>query len=127
LESLKKDNSLLEIDNNSEDRPWGKYEILLDSKYCKVKKITVNSGKRISYQYHKRRSEVWVIVSGNGIAMIDNEKRNVTSGDIVNIEKKEKHRIECTSRDNLVFIETQLGDYFGEDDIVRIDDDYGRS
>ena len=81
--------------NYIEERPWGMFEVLLDSDDCKVKRITVYPGKRLSYQYHNKRNEVWTVVSGNATI-------------------------------TLVFIEVQYGSYFGEDDIVRIEDDYDR-
>tara|TARA_B100000686_G_scaffold350370_2_gene446167 strand:- start:1933 stop:2277 length:345 start_codon:yes stop_codon:yes gene_type:complete len=111
---------------NFEERPWGSYTVLLDSNSCKVKKIVVNPSHRLSYQIHKKRSEYWVIVSGEGEVIIDDKSRQVTSGDFVKICRNEKHRIYNNSKTELVFIETQLGDYFGEDDIIRIEDDYNR-
>jgi len=109
-----------------EKRPWGSYTVLLDSVMCKVKKIVVNPMHRLSYQLHKKRSEYWVIVSGAGEVTIEDKIKTVCAGDIVKICKNEKHRIFNSGEAELVFIETQLGDYFGEDDIVRLDDDYSR-
>ena len=109
-----------------ENRPWGFYEILIDNPKYKVKRISVNRGERLSYQYHLERDENWVIVEGEGRVTIDNEDIPVSKGSTVSIKRMQKHRIECTSDSCLVFIETQTGEYFGEDDIVRIEDDYGR-
>ncbi len=109
-----------------EIRPWGEYRILEDSDECKVKRISVLSGSRLSYQYHHKREEVWVIVKGSGIVTIDDKIVDVSPGSIVHIRKEQKHRIENTGKENLEFIEVQLGDYFGEDDIVRLQDDYNR-
>jgi len=110
-----------------EQRPWGTYEILLDDEKSKVKKITVDSEKRLSYQTHEKRSEYWVIVEGTGQVTIDGMTSLAIAGDAFIIEQGIPHRIHNTGTLPLVFIETQLGIYFGEDDIVRLDDDFGRS
>ena len=107
-------------------RPWGRYQVLLDSEDCKVKKIWVEPGHRLSYQYHHQRSEVWTIVSGEGILTLDGKETQVGPGTVVQIPLKAKHRIHNSGQEQLVFVETQLGTYFGEDDIVRIEDDYER-
>tara|TARA_Y100001938_G_C8095714_1_gene437994 strand:- start:1200 stop:1541 length:342 start_codon:yes stop_codon:yes gene_type:complete len=107
-------------------RPWGKYEILLSEKNCKVKKISVNPGAALSYQYHLKRAEDWVIVQGHGIVTIDEDVFNVGPGSSIHIPLLSKHRMKNTSDCELVFIEVQTGEYFGEDDIVRIEDNYGR-
>ena len=109
-----------------EIRPWGEYRILEDSDECKVKRISVTPGSRLSYQYHHKREEVWVVVKGVGIVTIDDKTTDVSSGSIIHIRKEQKHRIENTGSKSLEFIEVQLGDYFGEDDIVRLQDDYSR-
>jgi mannose-6-phosphate isomerase-like protein (cupin superfamily) len=110
----------------NEFREWGQFEVLLDSGTCKVKRITVNPGQRISYQYHHKRSEVWVIVQGKAELTINDTVIEVGKGFHVHIPKLSKHRIKNIGDTELVFIETQTGDYFGEDDIVRLSDDYGR-
>jgi len=108
-------------------RPWGYYEILTDAEDHKVKRITVLPEKRLSLQFHHKRSEHWVIVSGWGRVTRGEEKITVMPGSHVYIPTLMRHRIENTHLENpLVFIETQLGEYFGEDDIVRIEDDFGR-
>lgn len=107
-------------------RPWGHYEILLDSDKCKVKKITIKPTQRLSYQFHYNRKEIWTLISGAGILTLDEIHSNVSAGDVIQIDKKQKHRIHNNHDCDLVFIEVQLGSYFGEDDIVRIEDDYGR-
>jgi len=109
-----------------EKRPWGMFEILLDSDYCKVKRITVRPGGRLSYQYHHKRSEVWTIVSGEAYMLLDNKLSLHTYGDTILIPQGTKHRVENKGQVDLVFIEVQHGSYFGEDDIVRIEDDYNR-
>jgi mannose-6-phosphate isomerase len=113
--------------NYFEERPWGEFENLLDIEACKVKRITIKPQQRPSYQYHFKRSEIWVVVAGSGAVTIDDEIFEVAKGDVVTIPVEAKHRIKNTSDvDDLVFIEVQLGTYFGEDDIVRISDDYKR-
>jgi len=108
-------------------RPWGNYEVLLDDEDCKVKKITIKPKSRPSYQYHHKRSEIWIMVSGHGQVTLDDKERFVTSGDIIEVPIECRHRIENQDESkNLVFIEIQQGTYFGEDDIVRVSDDYDR-
>ncbi len=107
-------------------RPWGRYFILEESPIHKVKRIEVRPGKRLSYQRHKFRAEHWLIVQGEGIMTLDGEIRKVKVGDSVDIAIGELHRIENTSNQELIFIEVQTGTYFGEDDIERVEDDFGR-
>ena len=107
-------------------RPWGTYEVLLDDDNCKVKKITVRSGESPSYQYHHKRSEDWTVISGEGEVCLDGEKFTVTKGQSVHVPIEAKHTIKNCGEDDLVFIEIQTGVYFGEDDIVRLEDKYGR-
>lgn len=108
-------------------RPWGFYEILSDAETHKVKRITVYPGKRLSLQRHSRRSEHWFMISGEAVFTIDDKNINVKSGVSVDIPLGALHRIENTGNENFVFIEIQTGSYFGEDDIERIDDDFGRA
>ena len=109
------------------ERPWGTYQVLLDDDNCKVKKIVVNPGQVLSYQSHSRRNEDWVVVKGSGFVILDDKKLSITAGKHIHIPMLTKHRIGCESGlEPLVFIEVQTGDYFGEDDITRIDDMYGR-
>ena len=112
--------------NYIENRPWGKFEILVDSDCCKVKKITVKAGSRLSYQYHFKRSEVWTVVKGVATLTLNDEISMHTYGHTIIIPQGTKHRVENKGQDDLVFIEVQHGSYFGEDDIVRIEDDYNR-
>lgn len=111
-----------------EHRPWGYYEILSDDKPDhKVKRITVWPGKRLSLQYHMKRREHWVVVSGRGLVTVDGRQVNLGPDESIDISLRAHHRIENTGDVPLVFIEVQQGDYFGEDDIVRVEDDFGRS
>jgi mannose-6-phosphate isomerase len=108
-------------------RPWGEYFVLEDADTHKVKRIEVKPGGRLSYQYHHKRSEVWTIVSGVGRITLNGEVNDYEAGQVVQIPLGMKHRIENPSTDeNCVFVEVQLGSYFGEDDIVRVEDDYNR-
>jgi len=112
--------------NYIEERPWGKFENLLETDYCKVKQITVYPKQKLSYQYHEHRAERWVIVQGEAIVTIDDFDYTKVIGDAVKIPKGAKHRIWNPGDVNLIFIEVQTGAYFGEDDIIRLEDNYGR-
>lgn len=107
-------------------RPWGYYEILSDEADHKVKRITVYPGKRLSLQRHQKRSEHWYVVHGQGVVTLDQEERLLKAGDHVDIPVTMLHRMEGKGTENMVFIEVQTGSYFGEDDIERISDDFGR-
>jgi mannose-6-phosphate isomerase len=108
-------------------RPWGSYEVLADAAGYKVKTITVSPGHRLSYQRHSRRSEHWFVVAGTGALTLDGTVTTIRAGEAADVPVGAAHRIENTGPDPLVFVEVQHGNYFGEDDIVRLDDDYGRS
>ena len=108
-------------------RPWGAYEVLSDAADCKVKRITVDPGQRLSYQRHAQRSEHWFVVSGVGIVTLDDTRLAVGPGDAVDVPVHTAHRIRNDGRKPLVFVEVQTGSYFGEDDIERLSDDYGRA
>ena len=110
-----------------EKRPWGKYLNLYDGKDCKVKRIIVNPGENPSYQMHYKRSEVWVVVSGNGVVRLEDKIIEIEQGNVIQVPVMKKHTIINNSNKPLVFVEVQLGSYFGEDDIVRFEDKYGRS
>ena len=112
---------------NCTARPWGTYEVLLDADDCKVKRITVEQGQRLSYQYHMKRSEIWVVISGEGTVTLEDEEHNIFPGHIITIGPEQRHRVRASDTSRLVFIEIQRGSYFGEDDIVRISDDYDRA
>tara|TARA_B100001996_G_C18166087_1_gene402534 strand:+ start:167 stop:523 length:357 start_codon:yes stop_codon:yes gene_type:complete len=109
-----------------EKRPWGSFFVIQENTSYKIKRIEVNPGQRLSYQYHNKRSEVWVIIQGNGIITLNDIERNYSKGDTILIPQSMKHRIENQGTDKTIFIEVQTGSYFGEDDIVRLDDDYSR-
>lgn len=92
-----------------------------------VKRIEVKPGLRFSLQKHLKRSEKWIIVSGRGIVTLGKRKVSVQPGSFIDVPKKKIHRMQNTRKTPLVFIETQFGDYLEEDDIIRIEDDFGRS
>lgn len=108
------------------ETPWGSYAVLHADGTKKVKEIRVKSGHRLSYQWHERREERWVIVEGTAVVTIDGAVQSADKGSVVTIPRRAKHRIANGGEGELVFVEVQLGDYFGEDDIVRVEDDYGR-
>ena len=116
-------NSLKEID----ERPWGKYEVLLDAENVKVKRITVNPGQRLSYQYHHERREEWTVVKGNLTIIFDDDKVFRYPGESIHIPIGYKHRAWNETDEPVIFIEVQTGTYFGEDDIIRLEDDYARN
>ena len=107
-------------------KPWGSYTNILDEEYTKVKKVVIKSGQSPSYQYHFKRSEIWIIVKGNADVRIDDVIKKYTVGDVIRIDKEQKHQPINSGDEDLVFVEVQLGEYFGEDDIVRLEDKYGR-
>jgi mannose-6-phosphate isomerase-like protein (cupin superfamily) len=113
-------------DNKENRRPWGHYVVLSDADDCKVKRIVVHPGKRLSLQRHRRRSEHWHIVKGEGLVTRDEEQLPVKEGDSLDIPLGSLHRIRNLGQSDLVVIEVQRGDYFGEDDIERVEDDFGR-
>lgn len=117
-----------------EERPWGKYTVLYESPITKVKHIQVNptaekggEGTRLSLQSHNRREEHWTIIRGVAEVTVDDSVKIYKAGDTIIIPKGSKHRIANKSPEPVEFIEIQLGDYFGEDDIVRYQDDFNRA
>jgi mannose-6-phosphate isomerase len=115
------------VEAQFEARPWGGYQVLEDAPDHKVKRLVVGAGRRLSYQRHDRRAEHWFVVAGHGMVTLDGSTVEVGPGSAVDVELGTAHRIENTGADELVFIEVQHGEYFGEDDIVRLEDDYGRA
>jgi len=107
-------------------RPWGYYQILSDAPDHKVKRIVVESGGCLSLQRHQRRAEHWYAVAGVGQATIDDRIYALTPGIAVDIPRGSIHRLENTAAEPLMIIEVQTGSYFGEDDIERLEDKYGR-
>lgn len=110
-----------------EERPWGRFFVLHDEPKYKLKRIEVDPGGRLSYQYHQNRSEAWTIVEGIGTITLDGKIRDYKEGETVLIPQGVKHRIQNNNSFKVVLIEVQTGSYFGEDDIIRIEDDYNRT
>ena len=123
--SIMKDD--LETTGRLDRRPWGTFTVLDEGKGFKVKRIEVLPGKRLSYQKHAKRAEHWVVVQGTARVTLDDRQLIITAGDAVDIAVGAAHRVESASDETLIFIEVQRGDYLGEDDIVRLQDDYGRT
>ncbi len=117
------------IDNSPkfDRRPWGAFTVLDEGDNFKVKRIEVLPGKRLSYQKHAQRAEHWVVVQGIAKVTLDDRDIEVKSGEAIDIAIGSAHRVENTSDELLVFIEVQRGSYLGEDDIVRLQDDFGRA
>jgi len=117
------------IDNSPkfDRRPWGTFTVLDEGDGFKVKRIEVLPGKRLSYQKHARRAEHWIVVQGTAKVTLDDEEINVPAGKAIDIGVGSAHRVENADTELLVFIEVQRGAYLGEDDIVRLQDDFGRA
>lgn len=118
-----------EIDNSPkyDERPWGSFTVLDEGEGFKVKRIEVLAGKRLSYQKHARRAEHWFVVKGIAKVTLNDEDIIKKAGEAIDIPVGAAHRVENPGGDLLVFIEVQQGDYLGEDDIVRLADDFGRN
>jgi mannose-6-phosphate isomerase-like protein (cupin superfamily) len=110
----------------SEQRPWGAWHVLDEGPGYKVKRIEVRPGARLSYQTHAHRSEHWTVVQGTATCILDGETLELKPGGTIEVGIGTPHRIANRHDQDLVIIEVQRGDYTGEDDIVRLDDDYGR-
>ncbi|MFH1261967.1 MAG: phosphomannose isomerase type II C-terminal cupin domain [Pseudomonadota bacterium] len=107
--------------------PWGEWNVLFEGPSYKVKRITVNPGHRLSYQRHLHRREHWMIVEGSGIMTLDGRSYEVASGQTVDIPIGTPHRIAGAGTEPLVFIEIWSGNSCDEEDIIRLEDDYGRT
>jgi mannose-6-phosphate isomerase len=111
---------------DSDERPWGGYAVLAEGDGWALKRIEVHPGQRLSYQTHARRAEHWVVVEGQGTITLDGEDIDLPVGTAVDIAVGQPHRMANHGDVPLVFVEVQRGDYLGEDDIVRLQDDYER-
>jgi mannose-6-phosphate isomerase len=112
--------------NETDRRPWGYYEVLSEGEDLKIKRITVYPGKRLSLQRHRRRAEHWFILRGEALVTLGEKEVSLKKGESVNIPQGDAHRIANAGTVPLVFVEVQTGEYFGEDDVERIEDDYDR-
>ncbi len=109
-----------------DERPWGSYTVLGDEQDHKVKQLIVAPGKRLSYQRHAHRAEHWFVVRGSGVVTLDGVDHPVEAGSAIDVALGAAHRMSNTGDDELVFIEVQHGESFAEDDIERLEDDFGR-
>ncbi len=109
------------------ERPWGHYLVLFEDNGYKVKQFVVRPGKRLSLQRHARRSEHWFVVAGEALVTRNEETLRRAAGESVDIPLGAVHRVESLGPNDLVIVEIQRGDYVGEDDIERLDDDFGRA
>ncbi|MEP7077108.1 MAG: phosphomannose isomerase type II C-terminal cupin domain, partial [Acidobacteriota bacterium] len=114
------------VSSKFDRRPWGSFTVLDEGEDYKVKRIEVLPGKRLSYQRHSRRAEHWFVVRGTAKVTLNGTEFLVNAGEYVDIAVGVSHRVENQESHDLIFIETQTGDYFGEDDIERLEDDFGR-
>ena len=113
--------------NFKEKKPWGFFETLMETETSKVKLLSVSPNQKLSLQKHRFRSETWYVIRGEAKITKGNERFTMVSGDSVVIKQNEEHRLENISDERLEIIEIQTGTYFGEDDIIRIEDSYGRA
>lgn len=109
-----------------DERPWGSFTVLDEGAGYKVKRIEVLPGKRLSYQRHEHRAEHWMTVQGVAHVTINDVEYEVARGETIDIPLGAAHRVANQSNQKLIFIEVQQGDYLGEDDIIRLQDDFGR-
>ncbi len=112
---------------DSEQRPWGSWHVIDVEDGYKIKRIHVQPGSRLSLQTHEHRSEHWVVIRGVATATVDGTERVVLTGESIDVPLGATHRLGNDGDTELVIIEVQLGGYTGEDDICRLEDDYGRS
>ncbi len=113
-------------DYYTEQRPWGQFKILFDTPTFKVKEMTIRPGQRLSYQLHHKRAEHCFVLVGVGVVTLDGREIIVNPGQSVDVPVESKHRVANRGIIDLVYIEIQTGTYFGEDDIIRFEDDYSR-
>ena len=109
------------------DKPWGYFEVLLETEFSKVKILSINSNQMLSMQLHKLRSETWYVTQGIATVTLDDQTLELHPGESIVIDKNKKHRVQNFGVETLEIIEIQTGTYFGEDDIVRFEDLYGRA
>jgi mannose-6-phosphate isomerase len=118
--------STIDLEHLSDVRPWGSWEVLDEGSGYKVKRLTVRAHSRLSLQTHTHRSEHWAVVSGVATCTLGERQLVLTAGQTLHVPVGAPHRIANDGTDDLLVIEVQLGGYLGEDDIVRLEDDYGR-
>jgi len=111
----------------SDERPWGRYEVVEERPGFKVKVLEIKPGARLSLQRHSRRGEHWVVVEGTADVICGEREIKLKKGEHIHIPPDTNHRLGNSSEHPLALVEVQLGDYLGEDDIIRISDDYQRA
>ena len=111
---------------DSEQRPWGSWHVIDVAEGYKIKRIHVHPGARLSLQTHTHRSEHWTVIQGVATATVDGEVTRVHAGQSIDVPLGARHRLGNDGDEDLVVVEVQLGGYLGEDDICRLQDDYGR-
>jgi len=126
VDRLRKDNHAAASFHQTVHRPWGSYTVLEDEADCKVKRLTVKPGQVLSLQLHHRRSEHWTVVHGTAKVRVGDEEFLINRNESAYIPMETLHRLENPTDQDIHLIEVQCGDYFGEDDIVRLEDKYGR-
>lgn len=126
VEELIRTDHDLAVHHRTVHRPWGSYTVLEDADDCKVKRLVVRPGGILSLQRHKHRSEHWTVVGGQAKVRVGDEEFMLGAGKTVQIPVGSLHRLENPGKDNVEIIEVQTGSYFGEDDIERLEDVYGR-
>jgi mannose-1-phosphate guanylyltransferase len=126
VEKLKEQNSQLHNIHLTAHRPWGTYTVLEDTPGYKIKRIVVKPGKRLSLQKHFHRNEHWIVVSGTATVTVGNEVKYIRPNESTYIKMGEVHRLENQGKIPVILIEAQVGEYTGEDDIVRLEDDFKR-
>ena len=126
IDQLKSRDETVATEHSFEYRPWGMFENLLDSAACKVKRLTVDPGHHLSLQYHRKRSEHWVVVAGTATVQLGDDRHTLEAGHSIDIPLGAHHALGNDTDDPVVVIEVQMGSYFGEDDIVRVSDPYER-
>jgi len=127
VKHLKKEDSELPNIHLTAYRPWGTYTVLEDSPHYKIKRIVVKPKKRLSLQKHFHRNEHWIVVSGTAIVRVGEEEMTLRANESTYIHAGVLHRLENQGNIDLILIEAQVGEYLGEDDIVRIEDDFKRN
>ena len=110
----------------SSQRPWGNFTILDEDERYKIKKISVNPGQTLSLQMHHHRSEHWVVVRGTAKVTVADKEVFVHENESIYVPKGAVHRVSNPGKVSLEIIEAQVGEYLGEDDIIRFEDIYGR-
>ena len=126
VEELTRKKDQLAVFHRTVHRPWGSFTVLEDAADCKVKRLVVKPGGVLSLQRHKYRSEHWTVVQGTAKVRIGDEEFLLERNQSAYIPVETLHRLENPTDQDIALIEVQCGDYFGEDDIVRLEDVYGR-